>query len=136
MSLTIAEARDEIQTLFTEHWTANSGGVPLHYRDVKHDAPASGNWARATINHGFPGPPTLGMTIKERAGVFSVQIFTVFGDGLSSADTLVRVAMQALEGKSTPGGVWFRNVRPSEVGRDGIWFQTNVTADFEYHERT
>jgi hypothetical protein len=42
--------------------------------------------------------------------------------------------MDVFQGKSTPGGVWFRDVRLLETDAEGHWSQVNVVADFTYDE--
>lgn len=136
MSLTYAQARDEILTLFRTAWLASgsSAAIPLKYDDVSSDPPADPSWARVTVRHNTGGNDAIGNRLRLRTGVVTVQIFTTFGEGLASADVLGKVAVDAFHGKATSGGAWFRNVRLNEVGQDGKWFQTNVLADFEYNE--
>jgi hypothetical protein len=69
-----------------------------------------------------------------RNGVLTVQIFTVYGIGLTKSDALVKIVQDAFEGKATLNGIWFRNVRASEIGQDGEWHQTNVLVEFIYDE--
>ncbi|AAT69471.1 gp77 [Alphaproteobacteria phage PhiJL001] len=136
MSLTFTAARDELLTLFQTAWDANSGGVKLYYWDLTDTPPTADEWARVTVRHTGGNDAALGGRIFERTGFATVQIFTIHGRGLSRADELAKVAVDAFQGQSTPGGIWFRNVRLVEVGQDGKWFQNNVVADFEYTERT
>jgi hypothetical protein len=64
----------------------------------------------------------------------TVQVFVPNGQGVTLADRLCKIAAEAFEGRHTPGGVWFRNVRMREVGPDGPWVQHNVVAEFTYDE--
>lgn len=134
MSLTITEARDEILTLFQTAWDANSNGTPVYYWDVPHEPPKSGDWARVSVQHQTGGDAAIGGRFFDRAGIITVQLFTIYGRGLSNADSLSKVCLDAFEGKSTSGGVWFRNARINEIGLDGKWFNTNVIVEFEYTE--
>lgn len=133
-----AAGRDAIQTLFKTAWDAQTPPVPVVlYEDVVVDIPpATDPWVRVTVRHGPSTQVTLGETGGRRfrrLGVVTVQVFTPVGDGMTLNDTLSDVAVNAFEGKSTGGDeVEFRNVTASEVGVDSDWFQTNVTADFEY----
>lgn len=140
MSLTIAQARDEMLTLFKTAWDANGlvgdVAVPVVYWDVPHDPPDADYWARVTLRHFTGGNDAIGNRLFVRTGTITVQIFTIHGEGLSNADALGKVAVDAFQGQATTGGAWFRNVRLNEVGQDGKWFQNNVLADFEYTERT
>lgn len=137
MSLTYAQARDEITKAFADAWGVT--GLPVAYTDRPFTEPANGGaWARFAVQHNsgqqesIGGP--LGGSRYVRGGLALVQIFAETGKGLSQADELAKVAADAFEGKSTPGGVWFRRVRMREVGPDRAWYQVNVTAEFVYDE--
>lgn len=139
MSVTFAQARDQILALGTTAWQAHND-YPLLFDDsASEEIPKTSTpWARMTIRHESGEQDTLsnplGNKLFSRRGVLIVQLFTPRGKGLQSADTLAKVFMDAYEGKSTSGGVWFRNARYREIGPDGNWYQTNVTLDFEYTE--
>jgi len=136
MSLSLAEARDEIHALFETSWSGT--GVPLHYWDVSVDTPSESNAAWATVRAlwtlGRQRGHSIGPKRYEREGIVTVQIFTPFGSGLSQSDSLAKIAYDSFEGVDTPNGVWFRNVRVNTVGHSGEWFQVNVIADFIYEE--
>ncbi len=147
-SLTYADARDEILTLFKDAWDAgaDSAGVRVQYPDVAEDPPpeteetneSPSPWARVTVEHASGGQDTLMGSVGNRRfrrdGTVRVQIFTAFGQGLSLADSLAKIAADAFEGQTTPNDVWFRNVRLNELGRDGEYSVTQVLADFTYDE--
>lgn len=139
MSLTYAQARDEMLTQITAAWTAGASGAPLLYDDRPGATPADATtWARVHIQHNLGTQATIGNPIGNnlfrRDGLLTVQIFVPIGKGLSLADTLAKVAADAFEGQSTPGGVWFRKVRMREIGPDKAWFNVNVYAEFNYDE--
>lgn len=146
MTLTFAQARDEILTLFKTAWDAGASGVEVVYDDTPTDKPSAAQlanenataWARVTLRHSIGRQASLSgaQAVRrwEREGTLFVQIFTSYGTGLQTADTLAKVAVDALEGATTPGGVWFRDVSFREVGIDGPWYQTNVVATFQYDE--
>lgn len=139
MSLTFAQARDELLEAITAAWTAGAGGAPLFYDDRPGEAPADATtWARVHIQHNLGTQSTIGgpigTSLFRRDGLLTVQIFTPIGKGLSQADALAKVAIDAFEGKSTPNGVWFRKVRMREIGPDRSWFNVNVYAEFNYDE--
>lgn len=140
MSLTITSARDEILTLFRTTWlaAADSTNVPLLWDNRAQDIPTSGSFARVSVRHADGAQATLsgetGLQSHRLEGTVFVQVFTPTGDGLTTSDKLVEVAMSAFQGKRTAGGVWFRRVRAAEIGPDGAFFQVNVLADFEYDE--
>lgn len=147
--MTYDEAYDEIMTLFNTAWEAQGGAAPkVFWEDLAADAPKDEvlpesrppEWARASMRFldGQQGAFVLdtgGAPKKwERFGLVTIQIFTPAGTGLRRAGPLAKVVVDAFEGKSTPGGAWFRNVRRVDVGRSGSWFQVNVIANFEYDE--
>lgn len=134
---TISEARDEISALFKAAW--DTTGYPVIWDDVAQAPPKTRSpWARHTVRHEDGRQASLANHLGQRRwrrfGTVFIQIFTPVGKGLSEADILIKVAMDAYEGQSTAGGVWFRNVRFREIGADGDWNQVNVLADFEYDE--
>lgn len=141
MTATVSQAKDEILAQYRTTWLADSTSVdvPIHWWNVRNQKPpTSGAWARITVQHAFGGQPTVGKNAGarryRRTGLVTVEIWTPSGDS-TLADALSMIALSAFEGKRTsPGGVWFRNVRPNEIGQDGVWFKTNVLADFVYDE--
>ena len=138
MSLTVAEARAEILTLLKAAWDAGAGGAPLLYPNVAGEPPATGSWGRASVIHGTGAQASLanagGLRRWGRQGLVVVEIYSEPGKGLSQQDPLAILVLNAFEGQTTPGAVWFRNVRYNEVGRDGKWNRVNVIADFEYDQ--
>ncbi len=138
----IAEARDEILTHFKTAWDAGTPPIPLLLYDDKHvDLPIDDPYARITVTHNTFNQATIGATVANggngvrfrRFGIIVVQVFTISGAGLTNADVLVDLALNAFEGEHTGSDrIEFRNVRANEIGQDGPWFQTNVIAEFEY----
>lgn len=137
MTATFAVANDEILTLFKTAWDAI--GHDAIYENVAGDPPTTAApWARVTVRH-FPGGQAslsddAGAKRWTRNGLITVQIFVPTGEGKAEAYALAKVVADAYEGKRTPSNVWFRNVRPNEIGPDGAWFQLNVLAEFTYDE--
>lgn len=138
---TYEEARDEILAHFTTAWNAQASPPLLLYDDKPRDLPDAAPYARITLQNNTAGQVTLGGKPSlggggrrfRRNGIVTVQIFTPFGDGLTTADPLVDLAVDAFEGEDTGSDrIEFRNVRANEVGHDGVWHQTNVIAEFEY----
>lgn len=143
-NLTYAEARDEIHALFKVAWDAGveTAGQAVLYTDSKTVVPKTVDgdsnpdlWARITVQHSSGSNAAIGNGLFDRFGVVTVQVFTALGTGLSIGDNVYKIVGDAYEGKTTPGGVWFRNVSVNEIGPEGEWYQTNITADFEYNER-
>jgi len=146
-NLTFTDARDEIHTLFKTAWDAGveTTGKTVLYADSKTEVPLTNDvdsnpdlWARIQVQHTGANQGTLGATGNRcfnRFGIVTVQVFTPLGTGLSIADNVYTIVVNAYEGKATPGGVWFRNVQLNEIGPSGDWFQGNIIADFEYEEQ-
>lgn len=137
MSLTYKEAKNEILDIFKAAWDPT--GYPVHYEAVREDRSTDQNpWAVVTLQHAAGFQSTLnganGTRTFTRLGFVTVQIFKPSGKGLQEAYDLAKVVSDAFEGTATPGGVWFRDVRLNEVGRDGEFFQMNVVAEFRYDE--
>ncbi len=139
---TISAARDEILLHFTTKWNAGTPPIPLLLYDDKHrDLPDDAPYARITIKHNVFPQVTIGATVAQggngvrfrRFGIVTIQVFELSGDGLTSSDILVDLALDAFEGEKTGlDRVEFRNARANEIGQDGPWFQTNVIAEFTY----
>lgn len=111
----------------------------MHYEDVyKPRSKDEKPWAAVTLKHASGFQSTLsgvtGSKTFKRLGLLTTQIFVPTGKGLQEAYDLAKVISDAFEGTSTPGGVWFTNVRLNEVGRDGEFFQLNVIIEFSYDE--
>lgn len=145
MTATITQARDEILALFKAEWEADlaSQSVVVLWEGLG-DMPNSTRtpWVKIRVVHNpvQPGQVTLsgeqGQRRFRRIGAVLIEIYTGVADGLILSDNLSTVARRAFEGKSTsPGDVIFRTVSVNEIGVEaGGWFQTNVTATFEYDE--
>ena len=137
MSLTFEESYDSIYGLFKAAWDPTS--YPAYYEAVdKGRMPDDQPWVWVSIEHAGGRQASLssgtGQARFERNGIFTARIFVAAGKGLQDALPLAKVVADAFEGNSAPGGVWFRNVRMNEVGRDGKFFQVNVLAEFTYDE--
>lgn len=133
--ITFEQASDEIHTLAKAAW--DPSGYELHYEGVRTEKPADADpWATITIRHVTGQQRTLGISNRlfERNGMVIFQIFIPSGNGLQVLYQLAKLFTDAFEGISSPSGVWFRNVRINEVGRDGQFHQLNVLVDFEYTE--
>ena len=149
MSATYDVARDEIQAEFNTAWVSNTPAVTpdslvpeVFWQGAAEpeEKPAKLPWARVAIQHNVAGQGALsnaaGSRLWERFGFVTIQIFVPLelGQGLSLDAQLATIAKNAYEGKHTASSVWFRNVRINEVGEEGVWFRTDVIADFTYDE--
>jgi len=147
MPTTFDAARDEILGAFRTRWEADAAAIVGFVPDVFYDgvprtsAPSPDKpWADVTIRHTSGAQATLaqdtGKRRFEKTGIVTVGVFAPLGQnrGLEDGEKLAMVAKKAFEGKATAGGVWFRNVRISEVGQDGPWFAFQILAEMRYDE--
>lgn len=143
MSLTRTEAIDEICKMATDAWvtTLIQEATRFKYENVGTTViPPIGQqpWARLTLRHSVSGQTSLsderGRRRFTRHGVLTVQVFEPIGQGLVGSTDLPKTINDVFEGKSSPGGIIFRNVAVNEIGESGDFFQTNVVASFEYDE--
>lgn len=135
MSLTLEQARDEMSEVFRAAWAASAfSDKVVIWDDVGRPPPNSDLWARLTIRHADGFGAALGNHLFRRVGTIWIQLFAPTGEGFTRLDQMGMVAQAAYEGQSTPGGAWFRNVRPRETGVDGAFQGLNVLVDFEYDE--
>lgn len=137
---------DEILGHLRTYWEATADvedldDVPvLVFESDNSEAPPDGDlpYVKVYIRHNSTSPPTLGGVGQrryERYGSVYMNIFVPFqeGMGVTIAQRLAQVARDAYEGTRTDSA-WFRSCRLNEAGRDGPWYQINVTADFCWEE--
>lgn len=148
MPSTIPLARDEILERLNDVVQGTPtppGPVQLIFDDTPGSVPSSVSavqppptWARVRVQHSTGRQASLsGSTGKrrwERTGFLLVQLFTPLFGGQVLADEIASIILNAFEGYSTSSGVWFRNARMNEIGKDGAWLQTNILVDFQYDE--
>lgn len=145
--MTFLESRDEMFTMLLTAWNLNAmavvGLIPaIQWQglDISPIPPQGVPFGRATVHHIEGGQSTLGNSqgknTYERVGILTFQVFGPLGSGkgLTIAEGLANIALNAFEGKASPGGIWFRNCRLNEVGVTDGWFQINVLAEFTYDE--
>lgn len=137
MTATYAQARDDILGQVYSAWAPT--GWTIFFPDKEEtEKPTKEPWARVTLRHADGEQATLanhGSRRRwQRSGNLFVQVFTPVGEGLSRSYDLCKILTDALEGKSTARGVWFRNVRLNEIGTSDAWYQINIEATWEYDE--
>ncbi len=138
--LTYEQANDEMLTLFKTAWETDdyASTFQIYYESVDQERPVGEQpLCRIWIRHASGQQRSLGGRGQrkfDRRGQVQIEILTPTGKGLSDSYRLAKVAADAFEGQRTPGGIWFRNVRISERGTDGIYLQMAVFADFVYDE--
>lgn len=135
MTATVEQARDEMNALLKDAL----GSTQIVWDDVPANVPnGPAPWARVTVRHNAGGQATLsrqaGLSRYNRTGTIYVNLFAMPGDGLRVLDPLTKMALDALEGKTTPSGIWLTQVRVRELGIVKGWYQVNVLANFSYDE--
>ena len=139
MSLTYSQANDNIMAVVKAAYDSLVGTYNIYWESVA-GGRASDDSAffqvflrhRTGQNAGFPS--SVGTSRYRRDGDVTIQCFHPVGKGLSAAYDDAKVFVDAFEGKSAPGGIWFRNVRVNEIGRDGQFNQLNIIVEFIYDE--
>ena len=139
---TRVSARDTVMGLFKAAWDLDPVAmlIPVFYQGVKRTPQTDDLQAYVVVSivHLTGGqsslPGALGTSTYRRQAVFSAQLNTVGGDGLTTSDSLVKVLQDIFEGAIAFEDIWFSNARFSEIGQDGDRFQTNFLVDFEYDE--
>jgi hypothetical protein len=144
------QANDEINALFLAKWNAESaaiaGYIPaIEWQGVtQRDAPdGSKFWVRVSKQNVFEEQSTLstcealpGQKRYTSSGLVFVQLFCPksYQRSFEIGQTLAKLARDSFRGKSTDGGIWFRNVRINELPPEELYQRFNVIADFEYDE--
>ena len=135
---TPADTWSEIAELIDTAWQDDvlTMSMPMLWDGVEGDAPTEGEpFARTSIRHDTGEKTTVGKGGRyRRDGSVIVQCFGRWGDGGREARKMAEVVASALDTGRTPSGAWFRNVGHQDAGRDGAYFQTNVTAAFTYQQ--
>lgn len=135
-SCTFLEATEDINTIMKTAWDTTGHG--LHWDNVRDIRDTSDDpWAVFVIRHSTGEQDNLGgigFRNFVRVGTAIASIFTPTGNGLSESYILAKVVADAYEGQKSETGVWFRNVRIQEIGRESQFYQINVLIDFEYNE--
>lgn len=136
LSVTFKQATDEMSTMVKDAWDPT--GHEMFWESVREQRETDDTpWASTVIRHAGGRQLTFGPVGTrqfERIGVIIVSVYAQVGKGLSDPYALAKILADAFEGQSSPSGVWFRNVRINEIGRDGQFMQVNMLADFTYTE--
>lgn len=149
MTVEYDAAIDEMYALFNLAWLANSaaiaGYVPeVRWPNIEEPSKPDGSKFWARVSSQTVGEPQGGMGACETPyekryeayGLLFVQIFCPKENARSMelGRLLAKLARNAYRGKSTPGGVWFRNVRIQELADEAMFHRFNVVAEYEYDE--
>lgn len=133
---TTVEAYEDIYTLFKAQW--DTTGYVTHYENVKKSRDSSTDpYTAIFIRIEDTRQTTFGLPGQREftsEGRVTVQLFYPIGKALSGSIALATTIKSAFEGVTSPNGVIFRNVTANEIGRDGDFFQTNITAAISFCE--
>jgi hypothetical protein len=136
MSLTFEQANDEILKMINDAWSIT--GYKIFFESVQDERETDTlPFCKLWVRHAFSNQRTLGgqgARLFERRGFVRIEVYSRITNGLQESYQLAKVASDAYEGRSSDNGVWFRRVRISEMGKDGIFNRVDVIVDFEYHE--
>lgn len=136
MSLTFEQANDELLHLVSTAWYPTT--YRIFYESIDTEQLHDRNpFCRVWIRHASGGQRTLGgkgNRMFQRRGNLQIEVSAPVGKGLSESYQLAKVLTDAIEGHTTPGGIWFRNVRINERGSDGTYTTVAVFAEFVYDE--
>jgi len=140
------EARDLISSILQAAWDGfdwsslpgQTGKAPLFYdnEDAKRpDDPAL--FGRLVVRHFFGGLASITSgphKLVRFGGTLFVQLFQPQGTGTLKLDRLAWGLTQAMTNASPAeaGNVRFRDATFRELESDGVYFQVNVQAGFEY----
>jgi hypothetical protein len=142
----MSTAVKEMEALFRAKWTAPR---LCDYPNQNFELPAkSAVWARWRCQHATGAQGSLSNVLGKRrfnrGGTLFIQVFTPLNASELASYDETEIVVGAYEGKTTPSGVWFRNVRIQEINQgvqtgasDGnvtLWEQKNVLVDFIYDQ--
>lgn len=146
MTATLEQARDDLLGMVQTFWDGEAtapakllfeekGGSRPIERDANNNVLP---WARANVRHSYGFQSALsnsgGRHRYTELGMLTIELWFPAGKGHREMDPFAQLLVNDLRGTRTENGVILRNVRPMEMGQDGIWFRTNVLADFEYDQ--
>lgn len=148
MTLTYPQATDEIKSFFWSDWNSVKtssivGYVPkVFWQGITEPDPPDSDafWARFSIQTVFEEQSGLsGGDLSRRyttSGLIFIQIFCPKSEsrGFEFGQQLASVGRASFRGRSTPGGVWFRNVRINELNPEQLCYRFNVVSEFEFDE--
>ena len=144
------QARNEINSLFLTAWNLYSAAIVSYIPEIRwqgvqyRDLPdGSKFWVRVSKQTVFEEQTTLsvcegapGQKRYTASGLVFVQIFCPKSNtqAFELGQELAKIARNAFRGKTTPGKIWFRNVRINELNPEELYERFNVVTEFEYDE--
>lgn len=144
--MTPDEAVDEIFTMLNTSWLTNSLNVVEQVPEILWQGrsygapPVDACYARASVKHNTSLQTSLASDVGTRRftryGIVLIQVHVPIGirNPLTTARKLGKIALDVFEGRSSPGGIWFRNCRLNEIDPTDGWQPVNVVAEFSYDE--
>jgi len=148
--LTFKQATDEMKALFLAAWNAETAAIvtyvpEIRWQGVEKKALPDGSkyWVRFSKQTVTEEQSTLsnceglpGQKVYTASGLIFIQLFCPKSEENAQdlGGKLAAVARNAFRGKTTPGKVWFRNVRINELSPEDLYVRFNVVAEFEYDE--
>lgn len=135
---TKAQARDFIAALFIDGLSNAGITAPVSYQNIKFDRPENENWIRLTFLPNSGTQETLGRQGNrkfQRSGIITAQIFVPLNSAMATSDSLVEAVQRLFETNDIDTGsdvLYFFDVSNIDVGVDGAWYQSNVTANYSY----
>lgn len=144
--ISYSEARSEINGAFLDAWNAQTaaivGYIPeVRWQGIQYRSLPDGSkfWIRVSEQAVQEAQTTFAEAGKQRftaSGLVFVQVFCPKSDSqcYEKGLKLAEIAKSAFRGKSTLGGVWFRNTTIRELPQEELYERFNVTSEFEFDE--
>lgn len=145
MSADYLQARSQMNKLFFDAWKSGSSEIVGYVPNVEWQGlypiskPENDKfWCRVSIQTIDESQTTLQNNCRRYTalGLFFVQIFgpVCKPDSFKKTAMLAKLAKNAFQGKTTSGGLWFRNARINELEPEEVWQRINVIVGFQYDE--
>lgn len=145
MLLTPLTFLDDITKHVQDGWKATkkvNGGEPIELRffnqTYRSQPPGNQNWSRISWRVGesetsFGG---VGERYKTRKGIMVMEHYVpqAYSQGNALLAQISMVAESIFEAQKTAGGVWFMNVRSTELSPETPWLRVNTLNEFTYTE--
>lgn len=142
----IKEMFQRFETVWNAGATAIAGYIPeVRWPGVLERAkpPVDKFWVRISQRGVFEEQATLsdcvgipGQRHYESSGFIYVQLFCPKSQdtAMQVGRKLAELARSAYRGKTTPGGVWFRDVTILSLDPEESWYRFNVRTEYEFGE--
>lgn len=138
----MSAAWDSAFQAIIDHWRlgwVTAPGVPrtpVHYPNAPFEPPSGAPWARLTILPGEGQRMSLGggaSRLRRWVGVVTIQVFVPLGTGDAAITALCDAAALLLDETKllASGPIRFGTPSMRVIGRDGSWWQQNVSCPFD-----